>query len=178
LTLAGVIVHLVLKRPGFSKPDVKLGFNLASFKLLVTLAVVFSTLALMVTGFGSIFYKAGPISGYALMLHATAGGVFAASLAIWAILNGFKYYESNHAPARKAFFWLMLAAAIPAIMSSTLSMFRLFGTDGQVMLLHVHRYSVLVLSICAVIYAYSIVFNKNKFLRGSEECKPQATMAR
>jgi hypothetical protein len=47
--------------------------------------------------------------------------------------------------------------ALPVILSVVLSMFPLFGTDGQEFLLNLHRYSALLLALVAIVHTYLII---------------------
>jgi hypothetical protein len=44
--------------------------------------------------------------------------------------------------------------SLPMILSAVLGTFPWFGTDGQRILLEIHRYSTLLLSLFAIIYLY------------------------
>lgn len=55
---------------------------------------------------------------------------------------------------RKICFWLIILLALPVILSIVLSMFRLFGTDIQEFLFHLHRYSSLLLALVGIVYIY------------------------
>lgn len=54
---------------------------------------------------------------------------------------------------RKVFFWVALAAAIPAVGSAMLAMFPLLASVRQPLLFEVHRYAVATLSVSAVVFS-------------------------
>jgi hypothetical protein len=113
---------------------------------------------LAASGFLSIYVLGESVSGWWLMAHVTAGGVFAICMAAAAVLWAEKNHlwvgrekKTGNLPARICF-WGVIAATLPAILSTILSMFNLFGTDGQEFLLKIHHYSTLLLTLFAVVY--------------------------
>jgi len=50
--------------------------------------------------------------------------------------------------------------ALPVILSIVLSMFPLFGTDGQEFLLQLHRYSALLFALVAIMYTYLVILTR------------------
>lgn len=131
---------------------------------------------LVVTGFTPIISTGKSITRWWLMIHATFAPVFAACLAALAVLWADKnrldknYYpwlnralqrqpKSTTPPEKyelclKISFWLILLLSLPMIFSAILSAFAWFGTDWQGILLQIHRYSTLLLSLFAIIYLY------------------------
>jgi cytochrome b subunit of formate dehydrogenase len=108
------------------------------------------------------------------MIHAGAAPVFTAGAVLitlfWAHRNRFGRADWNrlrrpvgaagtHAAnayfvvLRKVFFWVALAAAIPAVGSAMLAMFPLLASVRQPLLFEVHRYAVATLSVSAVVFA-------------------------
>jgi len=61
---------------------------------------------------------------------------------------------------RKICFWLILFLALPVILSAVLSMFTLFGTYGQELLLGLHRYSTLSLALFSMAWLYLSVMTE------------------
>ena len=116
------------------------------------------------------------ISGWWLMIHATAAPIFAACVAIlavlwadrnrldknyWPLLNRIvgRSPKSTVAPEKhelklRICFWVILTMSLPVILSAVVSMFPIFGTHGQEVLLQIHRYCTLLLSLFAIIYLY------------------------
>jgi len=80
---------------------------------------------------------------------------------------GVKKYEPRPSDGlgellRKICFWLIILLALPVILSVVLSMFPLFGTDGQHFLLNTHRYSALLFALAAIVHIYLIILAKMK----------------
>jgi len=154
---------------------------IGALRKLVFLLALLCFVILVVTGLiPKILW--GSVSGYWLSVHATASPVFAACMAILAVLwadnNRFdKNYlpflnrilarqpKSTAAPQRcelclKISFWCIMFLMLPVILSAVLSMFPIFGTDGQHTLLWIHRYSTLLLSLFGIIYLYLAGLNE------------------
>lgn len=143
---------------------------------LVFLLALLCFAALVVTGFVPMIFLGKSITGWWLMIHATAAPVFAACMAVLAVLWAEKnrldknYWPwlnrilnrqpksiaspEKHELKLKICFWVVLVMSLPVILSAVLSMFKLFGTDGQELLLQVHRYCTLLLSLFAIVYLY------------------------
>jgi cytochrome b subunit of formate dehydrogenase len=149
---------------------------------LVYLVALLCFIVLLVTGFFQRLVLAESISGYLLMLHATAAGVFAACLAILAVMwahncrfnkNDWPWLQKllqreavNKAAGekyelwQKVSFWMIVFLALPLILSSVLSMFMFFGTEWQEFLLNVHRYSALTLALAAIVHTYLMTLTR------------------
>ena len=152
------------------------GGLVTAVRKLVFLLALFCFVVLLVTGFVPMFFLGKTITGWWLMIHATAAPVFAGCMAILAVIWADKNrLDKNYWPwlnkilqrspksgalpqkyelESKICFWVLLFLSLPAILSETLSMFYLFGTAGQEALLQIHRYSTLLLSVSAIIYLY------------------------
>jgi len=63
---------------------------------------------------------------------------------------------------QKTGFWLLAVLALPLILSIILSMFPLFGTHWQEILMDIHRWTALVFAIAAIIHIYLIIRAKMK----------------
>ncbi|HIJ72332.1 MAG TPA: hypothetical protein HPP87_13405 [Planctomycetes bacterium] len=155
----------------------RLGFFGRIRKLLYLLALL-CFIILAVTGFYPALVLNQRLSGYLLMIHVTAGGVFAACLALlalmWADLCRFdkfdlkwitglfchtEEYQAKNTHTRlfpKLIFWLILIAALPLILSVVLSMFPMFGTEWQILSAGIHRYSALAFAVLAVLHIYML----------------------
>jgi MFS family permease len=138
-------------------------------KLLYLLALL-CFLILVVTSFYPVLILKEPIQGYWLMLHATFAPVFAICLAGLAIMWAGNYsFNKNGWPwLQKICFWLIILLALPAILSIVLSMFPLFGTEGQEFLLDTHRYSALLLALVAIVHTYLII--RTQIGKGTPPC--------
>jgi len=149
---------------------------LGKLKKLLYLLALFCFVVLAVTGFYPALVLGKELSGYLLMVHVTAGGVFAFCLAILALSWAHQYrFNENDWPwlqslirrearkkflpetsdlVRKAAFWLIVLLALPVLLSTALSMFALFGTAGQHFLADTHRYSALAFALAAIVHTY------------------------
>jgi len=58
---------------------------------------------------------------------------------------------------QKITFWLIVVLALPLILSMVSSMFPLFGTYWQELLLEVHRYSALLFALVAIVHIYLVI---------------------
>ena len=157
-------------------PEQRFGI-LGVLRKLVYFVALLCFVVLAVNGFYPSVVLGEPISGYWLMLQVTAGGVFACCLAFLAMMwaqhcrfNGSDWQWLQHIlrwqtaskklpperfrPGQKIAFWLIVLLALPVILSIVLSMFGLFGTDAQEFLLHLHRYSALLLVMAGVVFIY------------------------
>jgi len=151
---------------------------------LVYLLALLCFLVLAITSFYPVLVLRESIHGYWLMLHATFAPVFAACLAVLAVMwagnccfnkSDWPWLQrilervtlvkrvgeepSNKCPGlgQKITFWLIVLLALPVILSVVLSMFPFFGTDGQEFLLNLHRYSALLLALAAIVHTYLII---------------------
>jgi len=151
---------------------------------LVYLLALLCFVVLAVTGFGPRLFFDKTISGYWLMLHATFAPVFAVCLAVlvvmWASHCRFtgsdwpwlqrlirrvilaktvseKTGGAGSNLGQKITFWLIVVIALPLILSIVSSMFTLFGTYWQELLLDTHRYSALALALAAIVHTYLMI---------------------
>jgi cytochrome b subunit of formate dehydrogenase len=158
-------------------------------RTLVYLLALLCFVVLAVTGFYPLLVLGEHISGYPLMVHATFAPVFAICLAVlavmWARNCRFTYRdwpwfqrfvervtlaksadeESHRASSglgQKVAFWLIVFLALPLILSIVLSMFPLFGTHWQELLLGMHRYTAMVFSLVAIAHTCLLIRAKTK----------------
>jgi len=154
---------------------------------LVYLLALLCFVVLAVNGFYAALVLGKSISGYWIMLQTTAGGVFAVCLAVLAVMwasrcrfthSDWPWFErivqrvtlvkssSKEAPSKssglgqKMTFWLIIFLALPLILSIILSMFPLFGTHWQELLLGIHRYTALVFALVAIVHIYLVIRTK------------------
>lgn len=137
---------------------------------LAGLAAVGSIAVLALTGFGPAVMGLR-LSGYLLMIHVTFGPVLVVALAFLVLVRA-----KAHALARadvgscglgpvacglglgaKLSFWALAILALPLTLSIVLSMFPLFGTEGQQWMAEVHRYCALAFFLSALIYGYTAI---------------------
>jgi cytochrome b subunit of formate dehydrogenase len=157
-------------------------------KLVYLLALVlFGILGL--TGFGPTLILNQSLSGYCMIIHAVFASVFGFCLAVLGLMWGphycftgddwrwveslFRRETANAEPrchgcflGQKMCFWVIIALALPLMLSIALSMFKLFGTDTQRSLMELHRYSALLLSLAVVVHTYLIVLPHVKRIAG------------
>ncbi len=157
-------------------PEQRFGI-LGVLRKLVYFVALLCFVVLAVNGFYPSVVLGEPISGYWLMLQVTAGGVFAACLAAlavmwahrcrfdksdWQRLRRLVWREASESSelGQKICFWLIIFLALPVILSIVLSMFPLFGTDGQEFLLQLHRYSALLFALVVIVHTYLIILTQ------------------
>ncbi len=187
ITLAGIILHRIVvpsnnRLPGNSTND-RLSI-IGMLRILVYLAVLFCFVVLAITGFYPTLILGKHISGYLVMVHATFAPVFAVCLAVLAVMWAKRWcftsgdwplferivrwatlanspvantYGKSPGLGRKISFWLIIFLALPLIISIVLSMFPLFGTYWQELLLSMHRYTALVFAMVAIVHSYFII---------------------
>ena len=157
---------------------------LGVFKKLVYLLALLCFCVLAVNGFFAAVVLGKSVSGYWIMLQTTAGGVFAVCVAILAVMWARRHRfnegdwpglqrileritlakrageeplnRSGHL-GQKITFWLLVVLALPLILSMVSSMFTLFGTHWQELLLEVHRYSALLFVLVAIVHIYLVI---------------------
>jgi cytochrome b subunit of formate dehydrogenase len=137
-----------------------------------------------ITGFYPLLAQGVHISGYWMMIHATFAPIFALCLAILAVTWASRFrFEKGDCPwlqrllrkvtslripmpegpcqcaivTWKVTFWLIVASALPLILSIILSMLPLVGTDGQNLLLAVHRWTAILFAVVVIIHTYMAV---------------------
>ncbi len=141
--------------------------------LFISISVIlFIILAL--TGIIPVVFLGKQMSGLLLIIHVTIAPFFVVALMLtaifWAHFQQFDHSDfiyvkylrikkegqnpdiNLHNFWPKVYFWLFLTFAVPAILSMIFSMFPYFGTEGQIAMLNIHRYSTLVLLIIVLFY--------------------------
>ena len=141
-------------------------------------------LVLMLSSFIYVLIFGSDLSGFLLLVHVTAAPLFVLSLTVSVVLrahdmqfsasdiehlyriipgkNNRRDLKKSALFSQKVYFWLFTIFAIPAIISILLSMYPLFGTSGQIMLLNVHKFSVLVLVIIFGLYLLTKYSNQTE----------------
>jgi len=142
---------------------------------------------LAVTGFYPTIILGEHISGYLVMIHATFAPIFAICLAILAVMwarrcrfacGDWPWFQrmvqrvtlvksaseeaqcESSGLGQKITFWLIIFLALPLILSIILSMFPLFGTHWQELLLGTHRYTALVFALVVIVHTYLLIRTK------------------
>ena len=153
--------------------------------MLIHLATFLCFVVLAITGFYPAMFTGEPLSGYSLMLHATASPVLAVCLValvlVMAQRNRFDRKDWDHLQMRfswktfdehstttssatviwrKVFFWLMILLSLPVMLSIVLSMFPIFGTSGQEFLYHLHRYFTLLFVMSGALFGYLAIVSQ------------------
>jgi len=153
-------------------------------RMLVYLLALFSFVVLALTGFYPVLILGEHISGYLVMLHATFAPVFAVCLAVLAVMwasncrftvGDWPWFErvvnritlaksadkTGHGKSsglgQKITFWLIIFLALPLALSIVLSMFPLFGTHWQELLLALHRYTAYVFTIVVILHTFLLI---------------------
>jgi hypothetical protein len=134
-------------------------------------------LILALTGFLPVIVLGTHLSGLLLVIHVTAAPLFAVSLSALALLwaHRLRFDDSDWQPALgagkrdsdgkdalvrfavKAGFWLSLTLSLPVMLTVILSLFPLFGTRGETLLIRLHGYSALLLLMSALGETYVII---------------------
>jgi hypothetical protein len=139
---------------------------------------LFCFIVLLMTGFGPLFFG-GRLHGYLLMVHVTFAAVFIACAAVVAVLGAGEYAFSgkdavtlsgrgletkvkgcwlmDSGIGAKAGFWFLLLMSLPVTMTMVLSMFPIFGTEGQKILFHAHRWCALIFAVTAMLQVYILI---------------------
>jgi hypothetical protein len=148
---------------------------LGRLKKLAYLLGLLCFVILFLTGFGPRLLCATELSGWLLMVHVTFAGVFIVCVAFLAVTwaHQFRFGSVNLKcvkdvfslrirnvscqTCRKILFWILVVLSLPAALSILFSMFPIFGTHGQEVLFEIHRWSVLVLSVCAFVHIYLMI---------------------
>ena len=186
ITLAGIILHRLVSpsRKKRQKKSPKKPSIVGVLRILVYLLALLCFVVLAVTGFYPTLVLGEHISGYLVMIHATFAPIFAVCLAVlavmWASRCRFAYSDwpgfqrfvqrvalvkntGNETPynssglGQKMTFWLIIFLALPLILSIVLSMFPLFGTHWQELLLGMHRYTALVFALIVIVHTYLVI---------------------
>lgn len=156
---------------------------------LVYLLALLCFVVLAVTGFYPTIILGEHISGYLVMVHATFAPIFAICLAVLAVMwarNGcfaqgdWPWFgrivervtlvkssgeETNYQSpclGQKITFWLIIFLALPLILSIIASMYTLFGTYWQELLLAIHRYTALVFALVVIVHTYLVIRTQTK----------------
>jgi len=160
-------------------------WTIGLLKKLVYLLAVLCFVVLSITGFGWWFVLQKRLAGYWAMAHVTFAPVFALCMAALAVMCAhnhrfnktdwnflsciFRRRTPDEEPVSngsvlvmKVCFWLICGLAIPLILSIVLSMFPIFGTQGQKYLLIIHRYCAIAFAVVALIHTFLIIFSGPK----------------
>ena len=153
--------------------------NLNLFKRFFYLATLFLFLLMALSAFIPVLSGTN-LSDIFLLVHATVAPLFSVFLAILIILfahsNRFnkddvkensdeQKFNFNQSGYLKVIFWLVALFSVSAMVSIVLNMFPIFGTEGQVYLLDVHKYSTLLLLLLVIFHSGLITVNSKQNLK-------------
>lgn len=148
---------------------------LGRLKKLAYLLALLCFVILFLTGFAPRVLCGTELSGLLLMVHVTFAGVFIVCVAFLAVtwahqfcfgvgdlecvqsVFSLRIRKVGCQTCRKLLFWILVVLSLPAALSILFSMFPIFGTHGQELLFEIHRWSVLVLSLCAFVHIYLVI---------------------
>ena len=151
--------------------------GLARVRLIVYRMTVICFFILALTGFLPVVFLGEHLTGTLLIIHVTIAPLFALLLAAIALLwaHRLRLRENDwhclvklwkrQSPDRDALsrcllragFWLILLVSLPLILSVILGLYPLFGTEGIELLVSLHAYSALVLTLLALIEIYGVM---------------------
>jgi len=151
--------------------------GLARVRLIVYRMTVICFFILALTGFLPVVFLGEHLTGTLLIIHVTIAPLFALLLAAIALLwaHRLRLREDDwrclvklwkrQRPDKDALsrcllragFWLILLVSLPLILSVILGLYPLFGTEGIELLVSLHAYSALVLTLLALIEIYGVM---------------------
>lgn len=166
LTLAGCAMWWKLAKLPARRPAGSTGRFPGLEKLLaVVMWLSFATLA--VTGtFGAII-PGHSLAGFWMLTHVSVSALFAGSLAVLIIVRAESYNPANTVqPGRfglgqKISFWIMAVCGIVLIVTVVASMFRVLGTEWQLLAIKTHRYFALLALLAGIVYACQFLKRKS-----------------
>ncbi len=144
------------------------------------LATIFFFILMMLSAFINVIFIGDDLTGLLLLIHVTIAPLFSIFLAVTIILyahsNSFnkndisldqKSLKINRSKLNsngylKLIFWLIVFFSLPTMISIILSMFPIFGTEGQEFLLNIHRYSTLIILLLFIFHVALVSSKSNK----------------
>jgi len=161
----------------------KLSKNLGSFRSIVYLIAILEFFVMLITGFAPLIFVGNNLTGIFLLVHVAIAPLIAITFAILVILfaHSNRFNDSDITIADKndgkrkinfkittylkLNFWLISLFSIPAMLSIILGMFPIFGTEGQINLLEIHRYSVLIISVLVIFHIGLLSVNNRQIIK-------------
>ncbi len=122
------------------------------FDKLVILCVYGSGIALAITGFGSLIV-CGHLTAFPLIIHTGLGAMFAISILGMLILRAETCSFEDNKTAKntliitKIIFWLAGVCTLILLFSILVAMLPIFGTCQQSLLLEIHKYTAIIITI-------------------------------
>ncbi len=151
---------------------------------LVYLLALLCFVVLLVTGFFPRLFLGKGVTGYWLIIHVTFAPVFTVCMAVLAVMWADncrldkKYWPwlqkilqreiadktvpGKHELTQKICYWLIVLLVLPLTLSIILGMFPLFGTHWLELLIQLHRYTAILLTLVVIIHTYLMVITEAK----------------
>jgi len=153
-------------------------------RMLAYLLALVSFVVLALTGFYPVLILGEHISGYLLMLHVTFAPVLTVCVAVLAILwasncrftaGDWPLFErivqritsvksvdktakgKSSGLGQKITFWLIIFLTLPLALSIVISMFTLFGTHWQEILLGLHRDIAYIFAVVVILHTFFLI---------------------
>jgi len=162
VSVAIVVVMVLLARALARDAGSKERARAGRFPLLERLAAVVFWLSLLMlagTGFIGATLRGCPLSGYLTLIHAACGAMLAVSFAGMAVFRAEDYKfttdqkEQRYSIVQKTCFWLIAVGVLISVFGSVSSMFRVLGTDWQILAVSIHKYCALTVLLAGIVYA-------------------------
>ena len=134
----------------------RLGLIERAAYVLLTLTAI----ALAVSGMAPSLLFGEMLSGYLLMAHVMAGGVFMFFLLLTALLGagGAAGPDGKFAASQRCSFWVILALGVGTALTMMFSMLPIFGPHGLEVLRELHRYMGLAIVAVGYWHIYQTMF--------------------
>lgn len=153
-------------------------------RILAYLLALVSFVVLALTGFYPVLILGEHISGYLVMLHVTFAPVLTVCVAVLAVMwasncrftaGDWPWFErivkrvtsvksidktaksKSSGLGQKITFWLIIFLTLPLALSMVISMFTLFGTHGQELLLGLHRYIAYIFTVVVIVHTFLLI---------------------
>ena len=169
-TGAVILIHLVLVLLGRKPTTRRTSWNL--WEKLVYLGTLVSVGILGATSFYAVL-RHGAMHQWWLFAHMFGAGAFVGVLPIlaitWGRANRFGAESTSQASGvlaprffwlPKTLYWLVLVSGFVVVMTMLLSMLPIFGTDGLLRLLDIHRYRGLLAVVALVLHFYCVLLQR------------------
>jgi cytochrome b subunit of formate dehydrogenase len=153
-------------------------------RMLAYLLALVSFVVLALTGFYPVLILGEHISGYLVMLHVTFAPVLTVCIAVLAVMwasncrftaGDWPWFErivrrvtsaksvdkaaksKSSGLGQKITFWLIIFLTLPLALSIVISMFNLFGTHWQELLLGFHRYIAYIFTVVVIVHTFLLI---------------------
>jgi cytochrome b subunit of formate dehydrogenase len=153
-------------------------------RMLVYLLALVCFVVLALTGFYPVLVLGEHITGYLVMLHVTFATVLTVCVAVLAVMwasncrftaGDWPWFErivqrvtsvksadkgtprKSSGLGQKITFWLIIFLILPLALSIVISMFHLFGTHGQKLLLGLHRDIAYIFTVVVIVHTFLLI---------------------